>query len=503
MRKAWYILLTLLLVGLIGLSTAHFAINGRKEAVTWQEETVFGDKSAVDGIRVKAVNHMNHHLMWETQGTLGGELNPETKFTFSNDSIQSETEITFRGLYMDANTDFLAELAFNTGDNIVEYAKTKYADLIAYCYACYESVAIGEEKEFTLDLGEYMDYYSFSGYLDIPELTQVIDEFDDRWTGTSDALIQAIHDFFRIPILGQFNVKFSINRRGSGTSFGTSYAGGPDGQIYTPQFDSLYMNDTCYLTFNAVAENGDVADTSLIPGDYGLYRLNIRSDGSGNIQWDTPIAEMVYAMDPSVEFSYLEKSDDEKHIYIHTWEANKLMRTILDAETMEVLQKFELYEREVHPKYGVYETVGYFYTEVMQYDDFLAVLQFSINNEESEKNTVTVFAEDDEGLYHHKFTVPMSAEGIDVNDDLMIFSSVTDRLDYDGEKLYVIQNEYTDYKHGYARGDSCNFYVLAYEPEGIAYIGKYYVNLGKINLDEEYESSPVSPWYDDPVMFLS
>lgn len=503
MRKAWYILLAFLIVGLISFSTSHFVIDGSQDAVTWEEETIFGDKGAVEGVRVKTMNHMTHHLLWETEGALGSELHPETKFTFSNESIHTEMEITFRGLDMYANTDFLAGLAFNDNTNMPEYAQKKYADLIAYCAACFESVSIGEEKEFTVDLGKYMDYYSFSGYLDIPGPTQVINEFDDRWTGTPDALIQAIHDFFRIPILGEFKVIYSINRRQNGGSFGASYAGGPDGEVYTPQFDSIYMNDKCYLTFNAVAENGEVVDTSLIPGGYGLYRVNVRSDSNGAIVWDTPIADMVYAMDPGEEFSYLEKSDDEKHIYIHTWQGNKLMRTILDESTMEVLQKFALYERTDFQKYEQYEVIGDYYWEVKQYDDFLAVLKYSINNVKSETNTVTVFAEDEQGLYHHQFTVPMSPEEVDVNDDLRIFSSVTANLDYDGEKLYVIQNEYSDYKHGYARGDSCNFFVLAYGPEGIAYIGKYHVNLSQINLDEEYWSSSVQPWYDNPVTFIN
>ena len=97
----------------------------------------------------------------------------------------------------------------------------------------------------------------------------------------------------------------------------------------------------------------------------------------------------------------------------------------------------------------------------------------------------------------------MSPETVDVNDDLMIFASVTAQLDYDGEKLYVIQNEYTDYRHGYARGDSCNFYVLAYGQEGIAYIGKYDVNLSLINADANTSFGAVQPWYDYPVTFLN
>ena len=193
MRKAWYILLAFLLAALIGFSAAHSLVNGSKEAVTWQEETLFGDKSAVEGIRVKAINHMNQHLMWETEGTLGGELSPETKFTFSNESIQTESVMTYRGLDLYANTEFLADLAFNETTFVPEYAQKKYADLIAYCRTCYESAPIGEEKEFFLDLGEYMDYYSFAGYLDIPDATYVIDEFGIRYSNTPAQVIQELH----------------------------------------------------------------------------------------------------------------------------------------------------------------------------------------------------------------------------------------------------------------------------------------------------------------------
>ena len=503
MRKAWILLMTLLVMASVGFGVAQYLVNLEREAVTWEEETIYGDQSAVAGVQIRTRNHMNQHLYWETVGTLGTELNPETTFTFTNTPIEGESEQIYWGLGLSANQSFLADLSFGGHERISEASKEKYADLIAYCLACYESVEVGTEKEFSLDLGEYLDFYSLSGHVVIPDApTQFVDEFSGRMEAPT-AFTQAVHEFFRIPILGDYKVNFTINRKHNGASFGSSYAGGVDGEgIYNPEFDSIYMNGNCYLTFNPVAPNGEIADTSQIPGGYGLYRANI-GYGETGLVWESPVAEMVYAMDPSVEFSHLEKSDDDKHLYIHTWQDNKLIRTILDEQTMEVLQEFELYERENHPKYGQYETIGDFYTEVKQYDDFLAILQFSVNNEESEKNTVTVFAEDDRGLYHHKFTVPMSPETVDVNDDLLIYSSVTNQLEYDGEQLYVVQNVFQDVKYGYARHDNCDFYVMAYNPEGIAYVGKYHVNLTDIHYDSDYGSSAVLPFYDGPVDILA
>jgi len=489
MRKAFAILLTLLLLCTAGFAVAHFWVDGQKEAVTWEEETLYGDPSVVEGAVVQTNNHFRNHILWETEGTLGSTLKPVTKYTFSNASISSEINIRYEGIHMTASEDFLASMAFDSSDRIPAYAKEKYADLIAYCKACFESVEIGEEKDFTVDLSKYMDYYSLSGTFDYPDTDwHNFNEFE--YYGHSSfsvavPLIQGINDFFRIPIMGEYLAEFSINRRQNGVSFG---GGAWNPYVYRPEFDSVYINDTCYLSFNAVAPNGEIADTSQIPGGYGLYRLNIRSDGNGGLIADDPIATMVYPMDPNEEFYYLEASDDEKHIYLHTWQGTKLMRTILDAETMECLQKIELVDQPED-----------FYREMKQYDDFLAILQLSINNVENGSNTVTVFTEDEQGLYHHRFTVPMNVGGLDVNDDLLIFSSVTERMDFKDDTLYVVQNVYRDAKYSYARGESPNFYVLAYRPEGLAYLGKYNVNLSQINIDPEYDDRAVNPWFDYPV----
>lgn len=491
MRKALSLLLALLLLFSVGFTALHVWVNGRKENVTWVEETIYGDKSHVSGAVVSTRNHQDQNLLWETEGILGDKLNPTTNFTFSNESIQSDNEITYDGLYMNSNEDFLASLAFNGGDRIPEYAKEKYADLIAYCRACYDSVEMGEEKFFTVDLNEYMDYYSLSGTFDFPDSHWGnFDEFDyfvNSAIQVNEEIIQAMNDFFRIPILGEYKAEFSINLYHAGGSTGVSYGGGVVEDEYRPYFDAIYVKDTCYLTFNAAAENGEVADTSLIPGGYGIYRLNIRPDGEGGLIADDPIATMVYSMDPSEEFFYLEASDDSRHIYLHTWQGTKLMRTIIDIETMETLQKIELLDQP-----------ELFYRDMKQYDDFLVILQLSHNNQDSDANTITVFEEDERGLYHHSFTVPMNTQALNVHEDLVIFNSITESMDFDGETLLVVQNEFESDRYAYSYGDSCNFYVLAYNADGLAYAGKYHVNLAQNS--EQNGDWPVKPFYQDPIV---
>ena len=191
------------------------------------EETLYGDRSLVSGAGIHTKNHLKSHILWETEGILGEELNPTTKFTFSNESMQPASKITYEGLYMHDTVDFLASLSFTDSTRMPTYAKEKYADLIAYCKACYESVEIGEEKFFTLDLGEYMDYYSLCGTFDFPDCDwSHWDEFGEYNLRIPLEYIQAINDFFRIPILGEYIVEFSVNRYQAGSSVGTSFAGG-------------------------------------------------------------------------------------------------------------------------------------------------------------------------------------------------------------------------------------------------------------------------------------
>lgn len=488
MRKALTILLAALVLFSAGFSVAHIAVNNQKEMVTWQEQTLYGDRSLVAGAVVRTTNHLKRHLLWETTGILGENLSPTTKFTFTNDSIQYPSEITYEGLYLEHAVEFMATLGTGTNNGMPEYAKEKYAALIAYCESCYNSVEIGQEKYFTLDLANYMDYYSLSGFFDFPDSNWGhFDELDSFYRGIPEENIQAINDFFRIPILGKYVVEWSVNRHQHGSSVGTSYAGGGKEVCYQPVFDAVYLNDTCYLTFNAVAESGEVADTSLIPGGYGIYRLNVSRDAEGELLLGNPVAEMVYPMDPSKEFNYLDVSDDGRHIYLHTWEDSKLIRTIIDEKTMETLQTVELLEQKDD-----------FYRGFMQYDDFLVITMQSINNADSTANTITVFSEDEQGLYHHRFTVPMNVPGLIVDDNLGIFCSVTEDMDFNGETLLITQNEFRNDKP-YSYGDNPDFYVLAYRAEGLSYVGKYSVNLTDIRCDEEKDSCLINPVFDVPV----
>lgn len=494
MRKALHVLLSALLVCSAGFAVAHGSVNQYKDQITWEETTLYGDKAEVEGVTVHTMNHYDRHLLWETEGSLGGVLDPKTQFSFHNDSISSESEITYKGLYMDTSEDFLAGLGV-THEDMPEYAKVKYADLIAYCQECYDSVAMGEEKYFTVDLREYMDYYSLEGIFDLPgQIGLIWSEFDTTWVHgiISDDTVQKINDFFRIPILGDYIVEFSIDKQESGNSYGVSYGGGTVEDIYAPTFDSVYINDTCYLTFNAVADSGEVADTSLIPGGYGIYQMNITYDEEWKLIPGEPFISMVYALDPTEEFVYLDKSDDEKHLYLHTWIGDSLMRTIIDIETMTALQKIELIKQPEN-----------FYRHMEQYDDFLVILQLSHNNENTAANTITVFEEDEEGLYHHCFTVPMNVLELNVHEDLLIFDSNTTEMDFNGETLAVVQNEFISNRYAYSYGDSCNFYVLTYNAAGLSYAGKYNVNLSEINSEIDPQTDTYNwtckPYYEDPV----
>ena len=93
----------------------------------------------------------------------------------------------------------------------------------------------------------------------------------------------------------------------------------------------------------------------------------------------------------------------------------------------------------------------------------------------------------------------MNTESLDVHNDLEIFNSVTMRMDFDGETLLVAQNEYESDRYAYSYGDNCNFFVLAYNAQGLAYAGKYHVNIGRIPSGPDSGNWLCKPWYDDPI----
>lgn len=459
MRKA--LILFVVLLALVGscFFAAHAAVNSQKEQVTWQEETLHGDKAAVAGLHVTTQNSMDASLLWNTTGVLGENLYPQTEFLFANQSHHGSYPYTHGGLDL-----FMSYTLYGIENTewMNEHTKEQTAKIQAYYDECWEATPQGTDKTFTMDVGEYLDYYLLDGWFDLPGYTS------GGWCDVNrDPVLneagRVFNDYFRIPILGKYTHTFTIDK----TYNNVASSSGIEND-YAPDFSGVVTEDACYFTFNTVASEGVYADCSLIPGGYGIYRFFHSTQGEERV--DLSSLSTVYPLDPTEMYQGLSVSADEKQLLLRTRDEEHVYLTVIDIATMTCLQKLELAasgdEYYYHPRIE---------------EDFIAIFRYSYEAEA--EHTVAVYERQADGTFRHAFTAPLNAAQFSMWQVLEYRGLDGCELAYNGEYLVIAQNaNATEGEQGreYSR-NTCDFYIAAYGAEGMAYAGKYHVSLTQVN----------------------
>lgn len=459
MRKALVLFLALLVLVGGGFIAAHAAVNSQKEQVTWQEQTIYGDKSVVEGLTVTTQNSYDNSLLWNTTGVLGQTLDPKTDFYFSNQNHSSPYPVSYQGVNISVGYGLYA---LEDAVWMNEYTREQMAGMLDFYKNCVEATPEGTERTFTLDVTEYLDYYPLEGWFDLPGYGSA------NWCETNQndpALMEAartMNEYFKIPILGTYQVELTIDKIYDGVS---SSSGMP--MDYSPDFSGVVAGNTCFFTFSAVASEGVYADCSQIPGGYGIYSFTYSQDENGQSTVDLDSLSTVYPLDPSEMYLGMSLSADERRLLLQTRDADQFYLTVIDIATMTCLQKIELIDE---PEQA--------YTGLRIEDDFIAI--FCSDYQANHPNTITLFAAQTDGTYRHAFTVKQGNESFDLWEVLEYRGYDMCQLAYNGEYLVVAQNAAIMEEDRY-RADTCDFYIVAYGPEGMAYAGQYHVSLTDVN----------------------
>jgi hypothetical protein len=107
MRKSLIITILLLIVCIWGVTSAHVAVNAKKDAVTLDETVLFGDKSEVENLIVNTNIHCNNRLFWDTEYIVGELPQIRTDFHFYQSERHSRSsEREYYGVQLDIHTNF-------------------------------------------------------------------------------------------------------------------------------------------------------------------------------------------------------------------------------------------------------------------------------------------------------------------------------------------------------------------------------------------------------------
>ena len=464
------ILLFLLIVG--SFCYAFADVNQAKEQVVLTPIHIAGDVSAAEGLEILLRNQYESRLHWETVFHPGTNATAETEFTHTFNAVRDT---------------FVQEprLELNTGFNLYySHDGQEWNPLNPAYEEMLEDAETGEMVTRTIRLKDYCDYYPLTGMIDLPDGYSIYwnEETHKGWEpsnepgsdvpGTEAYVADRFQEFFRIPVFSDEYLELHLQKDSSGSMYmsgGGTGAGGS--RHYNMWGDSAFAEDAVYFTFHSLRSDGKAADTSLIPGGYGIYKLPLTdaetssyTETDGMVSYITRIhgvdadgLEMVYPLDPSIRFQGIELTPDQSRILLHTYEKDSYVLTVIDAKTMETLQRLELDGPDR-------EDASFFYYEG---DGFFASLLDS--------RQLLLFTENAKGEYQLELEANLELE-----ENILFFLYETTYLtmDYDGEKLaiaFLIDTEPT----------RTAFHLAVFEKDGLAYYGQYGSSLG--TMPQEYE----------------
>ncbi|NLC43596.1 MAG: hypothetical protein GX783_04875, partial [Clostridiales bacterium] len=439
-----------------------------RDQVTITENVKFGDVSATAGLEVLARTHYNHHLYWDTSYQTD-KKSAQTNYQFFHNQAYNNPPIPMERFGVQMQNGIEYGFHFTQQEEQLGIAAA-YKEL-------FDRTPTGTEGSTTIRLKDYYDFYPLLVTLTMPgnilvwESDLYIDPAPEP--GTEEYIIETFRNFFRIPVLEDETVEISITKNADG-SMNSSGSGSTDSDAFYIWTLSALTDDTCYFTFNPHTNNGNVVDTSLIPGGYGIYCLpysqdRIVKDGMNISGILIDELSMVYSLNPEDRVFDLYVNPDQTKLLLLTEENNICVLTVIDMETMKPLQRLEL--ADLGEEDSVWNTY--------YYDDFFALYLSG--------NQLAVVDINEDKEYEHQFTVNLTDEA---EEGYFPRISAVAVMDWDGKNLVV--SDFLSNSYRWSNMDSpryCSFYLAVYDESGLLYYGEYLSSLDAGNDLNNYANS--------------
>lgn len=499
MKKSFVLLISLLVLAVGVVCYGQTSLLSERDQIEFTENVIYGDKSIVDGVTVEMENHYEEQLFWNSTYVIGETPQIHTDYKFYH-SKQNENDYSYRGS-MYFNADYYNRLEWiDWNENSEDVPKEGMALLMKELA---EETQSGEEREKLFFLKDYMDYYAFSVDLssayasaeDEHRLNINLNEYElqsylasgeknnypkEAIEQTKEELewLNAFHEFFKIPVMDTEAAVLSLRKDETGTVTGwgmaTAGMGTGTGEAAIPtlpegkEYDSFYFstesvvnNKECYFTFYPRTENGELVDTSLIPGGYGIYYLPF--DVQEQEIYPEKLA-MVYALDPTIQVYNLSLDERNGKLLLFTIEEGLVYLSVIDIETMTLVEKFEI---------GTEES-GIGFHKI--YDDYMVV----------DANAIVVFEIDADGNYKKVLSAPR--EKLDIyevdREGATYMPNWDTEFDWNGETLI-----FANYIFNEVYYPEPSFYVAAMDETGLVYLASYQSSLCSTHsyeIDGEY-----------------
>ena len=356
----------LVIVSLGAASFTFAAVRGQMADCRITEKTIVGDAAAAAGLSASFGMGLQNQLYWRNVFTYGGADDgadvQETAFSRKNpfpaDKKGPVPYVRLTGYMTSGNAldDILTDPAEGYPIRQELLAQVRQEFFTAGAAERVQEIkrALPADGETTQDLKlkDLFRYYPIEG--DLTGTSIWAASLDNAVYASEDSvkLGQDLNHFLRIPISETESSGFSVGKYPDGSLNFNYYQGKENCSQQEDHFDfcsiACSTPDAVYFTFDTHTDDGDVVDTSLIPGGYGIYRLPYDREKeiflSGKL-------EMVYALDPKKQYTDIYASPDGAKLFLVSQAARlaavgvkevQATAEIIDVRTMQCDRREEI-----------------------------------------------------------------------------------------------------------------------------------------------------------------
>lgn len=432
MKKITVFTSLLLVFSLISIGAVFASVNSESENVTYRINDKYGDRSYAYGANISVEYVYSNNMFWNTELSLGEADTVITDYDFKYSNRQ-QSEYHYSGITPYSSMNYSLD------------RNALYAEGLDKAYKeIYDQTPFGVERTVTVKISDYYEYYPVSVNIHIPGYTYRSIDPADRYgnqSASSKEISKAFNEFFKIPVSDKDTIEITVDKDESdGMSSNTIHT-----NFFNLSSDCVLGNGTCYIYIGNSNYDNTRADTSLIPGGYGIYAIEYGSDYEYGL--DLGSLRNVFPLPENEAVSKLVLDEDQGLMYIFTMSNYKGYIYVVDTRSFEKVQKLET---ELKVFYHI--TVGDSFF-LLYGDENIEVIEIDSNG----FCRTAIFAKD-------AYSVDNSFHGL----------YVSAAADFDGERLICV-----DHLHeGRFRSlELCSFYVSVYNETGLVYYGEYNCSL--------------------------
>ncbi len=437
MRRSLILTLLLLVLAAGSLGYIHSSLDASKDAVVIEETVLYGDKAAASGIAVNLSAHCDYRLFWDTRYLVGENPEINTSFAFSQAQQRTQTRAPF-SIYVDT--------AFGGGFGASGILDMKDETLPIQAVA--SRTLPGQKRTETVYIKDYYHFYPLEVSL-------------DRRVGfaINEEMQQVFADYFRIPVYPEHRVEISIEKNAAGSVYGIGMSPVGEGMAHFKTATAV-TDDGCFFIVTARTTEGELLDTSHVPGGYGIYHFPLHDQEGDDRILTADELQTVYALDAErVGVVTLQTSQDKSKLLLVTIEDGTYMLTVIDAATAKELQKLELL-----PVGEDLSSRSTGFRQLYAYEHFIVPILSD--------GRFALLALDVGGSYQVQFTGDLRAN--EQTKDIFRYGLV---MDYNGQELAIAAFQEPHYQISIR--NNCSFHLAVYDPLGVAYIGHYQHSLDR------------------------